>query len=168
MQPHPLSRRLLIRLGLGTAVGVLSGCLPTRAAGEPGPGGARADAAAEAGAAAWPWPDSLDAMRAAPNHHTVLLENERVRVLAARIGAGERTAVHTHRWPAAHHVVSWSDFVRRDAEEAVVLDTRLTALSASPPPALWGDPLPPHSLENVGGGLLYIVSVELKPGAGGP
>ena len=49
-----------------------------------------------------------------------------------------------------------------------MLDTRSTPLSASPPPALWGEPLPPHSLENVGAGLLYVVSVELKPAPCGP
>ena len=35
------------------------------------------------------WPDSLDAMVAAPEHHEVLLENERVRVLDSRIKPGE-------------------------------------------------------------------------------
>ncbi len=42
------------------------------------------------------WPESLDATTAAPNHHEVLLENDRVRVLDTRIGPGERTPVHTH------------------------------------------------------------------------
>ncbi len=34
---------------------------------------------------AWPWPDSLDALRAAPNYHRLLFENDRVRVLEVRI-----------------------------------------------------------------------------------
>src|SRR5205823_1910240 len=35
-----------------------------------------------------PWPDSLDAVRAAPENHRVLLETERVRVLDVTIPAG--------------------------------------------------------------------------------
>ena len=34
------------------------------------------------------WPASLDAMVAAPAHHEVLLENERVRVLDTRLRPG--------------------------------------------------------------------------------
>ena len=33
----------------------------------------------------WPWPESLDAIVAAPKHHTLLFENERVRVLDTRV-----------------------------------------------------------------------------------
>jgi len=108
----------------------------------------------------WPWPAALDAVLAAPAQHQVLLENAHVRVLDTRIGPGERTLVHTHRWPAVHYVISWSDFVRRDGDGAVLVDTRVGG--RTPPPALWGEPLPPHSLENVGANPLRIVSVELK------
>ena len=53
-------------------------------------------------------------------------ENAHVRVLDTRIAPGEQTPAHTHRWPAAHYVVSWSDFVRRAADGTVLLDTRMT------------------------------------------
>ena len=110
------------------------------------------------------WPADLDALVAAPAQHRLLLENDRVRVLDTRIAPGERTPVHTHQWPAVHYVVSWSAFVRRDAAGAVLLDSRATGGAQSPPPALWGDPLAPHSLENVGPVPLQLVSVELKTG----
>jgi hypothetical protein len=45
----------------------------------------------------WQWPDTLDAVAAAPAHHVVLLENEHVRVLEARIEAGDTVPLHTHR-----------------------------------------------------------------------
>jgi hypothetical protein len=54
------------------------------------------------------WPPDLEAPRAAPAQHRVILENERVCVLDTRIAPGERTPVHTHRWPAVHHVTGWS------------------------------------------------------------
>jgi hypothetical protein len=60
----------------------------------------------------WDWPDELDALVAAPAHHLLLLENERVRVLETRIPAGETTAVHTHRWPSVQYVADSPDFIR--------------------------------------------------------
>jgi hypothetical protein len=92
----------------------------------------------------------------------LLFENDRVRVLDTCIPAGERTPVHTHRWPAALYVLSWSPFVRQDATGQVVLDARTVAALRSPPPALWSAPLPPHALRNVGAADLRIVSVEVK------
>ena len=119
---------------------------------------------AAAESAPWPWPDALDALSAAPRHHRILLENERVRVLDTRIAPGDRTPVHPHCWPAVHHLVSWSDFVRRDADGKVLVDTRGRAAPEGSPCAVWSEPLPPHSLENVGNADLHVVSVEIKTG----
>jgi len=51
------------------------------------------------------WPEELDAMIAAPDHHEVLLENDRVRVLVSLLKPGDATSVHTHRWPAVLHIL---------------------------------------------------------------
>lgn len=103
----------------------------------------------------------LDAIKAAPEHHVVLFENERVRVLDTRLGPGEQTAVHAHEWPAALYVLSWSDFLRRDADGGILADSR-----GRPPQqrgtSLWIDPLPPHSVKNVGSADLHVIAVELK------
>ena len=56
--------------------------------------------------------DALDAMHAAPDHHEVLLENDRVRVLDTCVAPGEHTPVHAHASSAALYVMSWSDFLR--------------------------------------------------------
>jgi len=108
----------------------------------------------------------LDALHAAPKQHRLLLENDRVRVLDTKIAPGEHTPIHTHRWPAVHHVLSWSDFVRRDGDGRILVDTRAAGSSGTPPVALWGEPLGPHSLENVGHVPLHVVSIELKPSLG--
>jgi hypothetical protein len=110
----------------------------------------------------WPWPDELDAMIAATKHHKLLLENERVRVLDTCIPSGERTAVHTHKWPATFYVMSWSDFIRYDDKDNVVLDSRTLANPPSAGTAMWSEPLAPHSLENIGSQDLRVISIELK------
>jgi hypothetical protein len=91
-----------------------------------------------------------------------LFENHRVRVLDARTRPGERTPIHTHRWPAVQYVLSWGDFVRHDAAGAVLLDSRTVPPLQSPPPVLWSEPVPPHWVENVGGDDLRVLVVEVK------
>lgn len=110
------------------------------------------------------WPAELDAVIAAPKHHRLMLENERVRVLETIVPPGAIVPLHTHRWPAVYHILSWSDILRRGPSGEVEVDTR-----GRPPPtvpgASWAGPLGPHTLENVGGGIVHVVSVELKDGA---
>lgn len=109
------------------------------------------------------WPPELDAVVAAPNHHTILLENDRVRVLDTRIEPGDKTPVHTHRWPSVYYIISFTDFVRRDAAGIVLVDTRQRPKDPMPK-SVWSEPLPPHSLENVGDVAIHVVSVEIKGG----
>lgn len=106
------------------------------------------------------WPESLDALVAAPQHHTLLMQNERVRVLQTLIPAGETTAVHVHRWPSVIHTLSFSHFIRRDENGTILQDTRNS--QAPRPEFAWSPPLPPHSIENVGGGEIRLIMVELK------
>ena len=106
----------------------------------------------------------LDAAVAASEHHSVLLENDRVRVLDARVEQGDTVPLHTHRWPGALHIQSWSDFVRRDEHGNVLFDSH----KAGPPPVTpffgWLEPLPPHTVENVGQFELRNITVEVKDG----
>ena len=114
------------------------------------------------------WPDALDALHAAPRYHTLLFENEWVRVLETHVPPGETVPLHTHRWPAALYILRWSHFVRRDGEGAILADSRLGREPAEGI-ALWSGPLAPHTLENVGESELRAISVELKsPGMASP
>lgn len=112
--------------------------------------------------ATWPYPDELDALTAAPRHHRLLFENEWVRILDTRIAPGEMTGLHTHRWPGTLYLISWSDFIRYDADGNVMLDSRTLAAPPAPGTAVWTEPLIPHSLENIGNADLHVISVELK------
>jgi len=105
---------------------------------------------------------SLDAMSAAPDHHEVLIENDRVRVLDTRLGPGERTPIHSHQWPAVLFIKSWSNFIRYDPEGNVLLDSRSMLQSPSPGASLWSAPLAPHYVHNIGEQSLHVIAVELK------
>jgi len=117
---------------------------------------------AGAGQPSWPWPDSLDALIAAPDHHRLLLENDDVRVLEVHIPPRQFVPVHTHRWPSVIFTLSAADFIRRDGEGKLLLDTRVTPFPTPRPAAEWLPPLPPHSVENVGTTDIRLFSVELK------
>jgi len=55
--------------------------------------------------ASWEWRDSRDVLSAAPEFHSLLLDNDDMRVLATRIGPGETVPLHTHRWPSILYVL---------------------------------------------------------------
>lgn len=101
-------------------------------------------------------------MLAAPGHHEVLLENDVARVLDTRLGPGERMPIHTHASSAALYVMSWSDFLRRDAQNNVIADSREWERQPAVGEGPWLPPLPPHSVENVGDSELRLIAVELK------
>lgn len=108
------------------------------------------------------WPEALDALIAAPQHHKLLFENEQVRVLDTLIPSGETTAVHTHQWPATLYVISWSDFIRYDSDDIVMVDSRTMIKTPEPGTALWSGPLSPHSLKNIGDKNIHVIGVEVK------
>ena len=111
----------------------------------------------------WPWPEELDALSAATQHHTLLFENESVRVLDTCIRPGDTTEVHTHKWPASLYILSWSDFIRYDADGNILIDSRTLTVKPANGTSLWSDPLPPHALKNIGATDLHVISVEIKP-----
>ena len=110
----------------------------------------------------WDWPESLDALAAAPGFHTLLHEDDDVRVLDTRIGPGETTPVHTHCWAGVLYVIASDHFVRRDGEGKILLDTREAGLPLVPGTAVPAPALPPHSLENVGSTEIRTLNIELK------
>jgi hypothetical protein len=110
----------------------------------------------------WPWPDSLDGMAAAPQYHELVIENARVRVLKVCIAPGQIVPVHTHRWPSVVYTLSADDFVRRDGDGNVLFDTRTAPRPSIASVVMWFEPLPPHSVENVGTREIRLFTVELK------
>jgi quercetin dioxygenase-like cupin family protein len=108
------------------------------------------------------WPDHLDALVAAPDHHEILLENERVRVLDSRVRPGDSTPVHTHRWPAVLYILGESDFVRFNSDGEVIFESRNSYSTSNVGKAIWSPPLTPHFVRNVGDSEIRVISIEIK------
>lgn len=110
----------------------------------------------------WPWPASLDGPTAAPDHHRILWENDRVRVLETTIAPGGTTPIHTHEAPTVMYVLSGTSFIRRDEHGTVMVDTGAMDPPFVMPPVLWSERNPAHTLENTGSDPLVVIGVELK------
>jgi hypothetical protein len=108
------------------------------------------------------WPASLDALVAAPRNHRKIFENDRVRILEAWIARGETVPVHTHRWPGVLLLQSWSEHVGRDETGRIIFDSREAGPHPDVASVVWCEPLPPHSVENVGDADLRVLRIELK------
>lgn len=113
------------------------------------------------------WPESLDALAAAPKHHTLLMEDENVRVLRTRVPAGETVPLHAHRWPCILIILGWSDCVRRGEDGKVTYDSRSTGNGPENYATSWYPALPPHTLENVGTTEINTINIEFKGGSRG-
>jgi hypothetical protein len=46
----------------------------------------------------WPWPDSMDAVRADPENHIVLYEDENVRMVDVHTPPMQTNSKHDHQW----------------------------------------------------------------------
>jgi hypothetical protein len=106
--------------------------------------------------------DDLDGPIAAPDHHTLVFENEHVRVLETVIRVGGTAPLHTHLAKHVMIVSSGSHFIRRDATGAVLLDTRAQEPPFVMPPFSWSNGTPAHTLENTGEDDIRITAIELK------
>jgi hypothetical protein len=106
--------------------------------------------------------DALDGPIAAPHHHTVVFENEHVRVLETVIAAIDSAPLHSHLAKHLMLVNSGSHYVRRDADGTLLLDTRSIEPPFVMPSMLWSDGNPAHTLQNTGDDEIRITAVELK------
>ena len=110
-----------------------------------------------------PWPKENDAVIAAPRNHKILLENKNVRVLDVTVAPGETEPVHSHRWPSVLYVLAAGDFIDRDGEGDVILDTRQLKTPLQYPMTIWKDPEAPHAVENLSKTItLHLIRVEMK------
>ena len=108
-------------------------------------------------------PISFDGPNAAPDHHTVIFENERVRVLDFRVPSGDKVPLHTHRYATVNYVISVSDFQSFDCEGHLKHDSREGDTVQREGEVFCLPAFPPlHSVENIGRGEIRGLTVELK------
>lgn len=103
------------------------------------------------------WTPQNEALAAAPQQHTLLFENDEVRVLTVTIAPGVKEPFHAHRYPSVIYDENPSHLV-----EYLMDGTKIERGTRSQGGARWLPIGPPHALENVGATPLRIVRVELK------
>ena len=89
-----------------------------------------------------------------PQHYTVELENEKVRVLRIRYGAHEKSVMHEH--PALIGVMMTNARIRFSYPDGRTEDVEITAGQVLSFPAL------SHLPENLGDEAFEVIAVELK------
>lgn len=111
----------------------------------------------------WLWPAALDAVRAAPSSHTLMLENDRVRVVEVCIPAGVREPEHTHRWSSVM-LIDRPARIRYYGESGALEFESAERGGGEPgrPRVEWLPPEGPHAVENVDSVPYHAVRVELK------
>jgi hypothetical protein len=119
------------------------------------------DAAVDPGPATCAWPDSLDAVRAAPANHRVVLENAPVRVLDVTVQPGEREPLHAHCWRSVMYLMAAGRYRDYGADGAVLADVKAAPDSIFPL-TLWRESEAPHAIENLDARAIRLVRVELK------
>lgn len=125
------------RTGVAAALSLLLVCAP-RASGQEG--------------------EALDAVTAAPEQFTVILENDHVRVIGYSLEPGETDAWHTHPAKVSYVVSGGTLEVTLDDGETIMVEE--TAGTAS-----WSDGLGRHTVENIGDTPVSILLVEVKAAA---
>jgi quercetin dioxygenase-like cupin family protein len=95
-----------------------------------------------------------DALEVAREHYTVLLENDKVRVLEVKIKPGEKEAMHTH--PATVHIELVPTKVKIGYP-----DGKSVELEGHQGEAIWVGPVK-HTIENIGDTEIHAYIIELK------
>ncbi len=98
-----------------------------------------------------------DAVKADPDKNTVLLENDRVRVLEVTNPVGGTLKMHSH--PA--HILYFLEGARATMTTA---DGKVTQLESKKGEVRWVDPVT-HKVENKGSAPIRTIVIELKDGA---
>ncbi len=108
------------------------------------------------------WDPALDAIKAAPDNHQVLFENDALRVLSVTVQPGEREAAHHHRWPSLMVVDALGplrDYDANGKEQKLPLPDRIER-----PLVLELPPQAAHAAENLDTKAFHAIRIEFKQG----
>ena len=102
--------------------------------------------------------EALDAVTAAPEQFTVILENDHVRVIAYSLEPGETDTWHTHPAKVSYIVSGGTLEVALDDGETIMVEEAAGTAS-------WSEARGRHRVANVGGTPVSIVLIEVKAAA---
>ena len=111
---------------------------------------------------ACPWPENLDAVKAAPENHKVIFENEHVRVLEVTIAPHSKEPIHAHCWPSTLYIQQAGDIIDRDASGKILFDSRQLKVKPKVPFVQWSPAEAPHSVENLDDLPMKLIRIENK------
>ena len=102
-------------------------------------------------------------LKAAPEHHKPLLENEFVLVLDVSIPAGATVPAHLHPWPAVFITLKPGHLLFRNLAGEVVREARPPSDLAENPQVEWRKPdTEPMVISNIGSSEQRALRIELK------
>jgi hypothetical protein len=104
----------------------------------------------------------LDAVKAAPENHKVIFENEHVRVLDVIIAPHSKEPIHAHCWPSTLYIQQTGDIIDRDAKGNILFDSRQLKVKPKVPFVQWSPAQAPHSVENLDDLPMKLVRIENK------
>lgn len=114
------------------------------------------------------WDPALDAVAAAPKHHRVLFENEKLRVLEVILGPDDEEPLHHHRWPSVFVLDQVQGPVHDIAPDGTVLPPNRDVMKAI---QAWDgkgslvvhmSPQPLGRVHNASGKPIHGIRVEMK------
>ena len=109
------------------------------------------------------WAPEFDAMRAAPDNHRIVFENDRVRVLEVVQEPHTTEPAHHHRWPSLVCMLEGEHLIDHDgATGKVLLDTRDGIGPLEPMSAVWKEPEALHFVENPTSTRIRLLRIEIK------
>jgi hypothetical protein len=109
------------------------------------------------------FPNELDAVIAAQKSHKVILENYKVRVLEVTLAPKEIEPLHHHKWSSVLYIMEAGDFIDRDIDGNVILDTRQLSEPLVFPMTMYKNPELTHSIENLSDTKsIRLIRVEMK------
>jgi len=128
-------------------------------------------------AAKWQWPDSLDAVRAAPNSHRVLFENDKIRILEVTVEPYGFEPMHTHRYPSvmfgpdndtAHYDIIYYKYGYDPVGHTYFVEDSVFqhggSSAGSSNKAHFKNPEGPHRIKNLSAVRILAYRVEMKQG----
>jgi len=95
-----------------------------------------------------------DIVEIAPEQHTVLFENDRIRMLKVTVKPGDKVAMH--RNPENVNYILKAGILRLTGADGMVQDVTLTAGQVIPAP------VGSHAVENIGDTEVQTIGVEMK------